>query len=173
MGQTMLFRVRICSAAVIAFVLIAGEAGAQFTRRASDPPQSSQQAPPGAVDQLPDQLTPDQIKDILLLRALQSRGRSSRGVRTGVPQFVPFGNPGLSGFPVLPMQNAQPQATNKSSAKKRTEARAARDEKNRIAREKAKAKREQATTARAKARAEARAKAEANAKDVEEGRAQP
>jgi hypothetical protein len=113
------------------------------------------------------QLTPDQLRNIMYLRALQSRGR--RGVRTGYPQFVPFGNMGYGGdFGMMPQQAVQPDATDpqtttKSSAKKRAELRAEREEKNRVAREEAKKKREQAAQARAEAKAKAAATAKAKA----------
>lgn len=154
----MLFNIQVLSAALLAVALSARHADAQFSRGRTTPGQPPQAVPAGAVRQLPEQLTPDQIKDIFLLRALQSRGRSGRGVRTGVPQFIPFGNPGFFGFPIFPMQNAQWQAMSKSSAQKRVEARAARVERNRIARQKAEEKREQAAQARAKAKAEGKAK---------------
>jgi hypothetical protein len=109
------------------------------------PPQVPNPAPAG---QPASQLTPQQVRDILYLRALQSRG-SGRGVRTGFPQFVPFGNMGYGGFGMMPQQVAQPQATDpqttkKSSAQKRAELREKREEQKRIAREEAKKKREAA-----------------------------
>lgn len=138
---------------LVAVLLAPTTASAQFTKGKPQAPIAPQ-FPAGAV-QTPDaSMTPAQIQSLYLLRALQSRG--SRGVRTGVPQFVPFGGPGFMSGPMYPMQNVQPQATSSSTADKRAAARAAREEKNRLAREKAEAKREAAAKAKAEA---ARAKA--------------
>jgi hypothetical protein len=95
----------------------------------------------------------------MILRALQSRG--SRGVRTGIPQFVPFGNLGFGGFGTMPQQVPQSQAaepqttTRKSSAQKKAELREKREEQKRIAREEAKKKREAAKAKAAAKKAKA------------------
>jgi hypothetical protein len=86
------------------------------------------------------QLTPQQLMGIAQLRALQSRGRG-RGVRTGYPQFVPMGPQNMMGSPMLdgdPSQSAGGEA--KTSTQRRMEARQAREEQKRAARDDAKAK---------------------------------
>ena len=134
----------------------AAETSGQFTKQNPNAPQLPttlpSNLPAGAVQGSSGQMTPEQIKELYWLRALQSRG--SRGVRTGYPQFVPFGGPGFSGFP---MPNAQQPAAPTSVDQKK----AAREEKKRLAREKAEAKK----TAAEKAKAAAKAKAKNKAKD--------
>jgi hypothetical protein len=136
-------------AAVLFSLMLVGQAAAQL-------PTAPQ---PGGTTQQPT-LSDEQIRDVLMLRALQSRGSrggGQRGVQRGVPQFVPYGNPWFMGTPM----NAQ-QPDSKDS--KTSEARSARIERLRQAREEAVAKREEAAQRRAKARAEAQAKAAAKAK---------
>jgi hypothetical protein len=147
---------RMWAVAVLVVVLFANGALAQFSKGKSRLPQP----PDAASGGIPfgGQMTPEQIRDIYWWRAMQARG--SRGVQTGFPQFDPFGPAAFMGFPVLP-QDVQSQATGKTSAQKRADARAAREEKKRIARENAAAKK----AAAEKAKAEARAKAKHNPKD--------
>ncbi len=78
-------------------------------------------------------LTADQMKSIMLYRALQQRG--SRGVRTGYPQFIPMGMGGMMPFPQAGAGNMQPQIdTSKQDAKlRRIEARKAAEEKKKAA----------------------------------------
>jgi hypothetical protein len=84
------------------------------------------------------QLTPQQLMGIAQLRALQSRGRG-RGVRTGYPQFVPMGPQNMMSPPVLnSSQGTGGEA--KTSTQRRMEARQAREEQKRAARDDAKAK---------------------------------
>jgi hypothetical protein len=148
--------VRVACALALGALALPGLAQAQFTRGKSNQlPEAVQAA--GAAMQQPaqqTQMTPDQIRSLMWLRALQSRG-SGRGVRTGIPQFVPFGAMGAnSGFGQVPQQTTQPKtddpdAKKKTSAQKKAELRAEREEKQREAREKAKQKREAAAKARA------------------------
>lgn len=114
----------------------------------------------GAVAQVPDapkndqpnrqrRPTNQQIRDILLFRALQNRG-SSRGIQRGVPQFVPYGNPFFMG---MAMQGAQNRQQTGAANDRRTEARSARAERLRQIREETIAKRQEAARKRAAARA--------------------
>jgi hypothetical protein len=142
-----------CSAcaAVVAWSLTAATAAPQ--------PASGTPNPSGLPAAAPvQQFTPDEMRTIIWWRALQKRGRGQ--VRTGVPQFVPFGNPWSFGMPMQPSTQAEPRAKDKTSAQRRAEARAAREEEKRVAREKAKAKREAAAKARAQAQAKGKAKDE-------------
>ena len=83
-------------------------------------------------------LTPAQWQSMIQLRALQSRGRGQ--VRTGIPQDIPLGQPGMQ----FPQMDAQPEhapdAARKSSLDKRIAGRKAAEEKKRAARDAAKAK---------------------------------
>jgi hypothetical protein len=137
----MFVKIRIGCAVVLAGVLLAPVASAQIP------------AVPQAGSNQQSTLTKEQIRNILLLRGLQLRG-NRRGVQRGVPQFVPFGNPGFMGDPTLPPENAQQAAGDNADPKH-----AARVERLRQAREAAVAKREEAAKKRAKARVEAQAKA--------------
>ena len=77
------------------------------------------------------QLTPDQLQSIMMMRALQNRGRGQ--VRTGVPQFVPMGPQGMMGG-FDDGSGAYDQSggsVRKSSTQRRAEARQARDEQKR------------------------------------------
>jgi hypothetical protein len=80
-------------------------------------------------------LTPDQMKSIMLYRALQQRG--GRGVRTGYPQFIPMGMGGMMPYPQAGAGTGvvQPQVdTSKQDAKqRRIEARKAAEEKKKAA----------------------------------------
>jgi len=92
-------------------------------------------------------LTQQQMQSIMQYRYLQSRGRG--GVRTGYPQFVPFGQPGMGMFPDgggMAAPEEQPATTRKSSTQKRIEAKKAAEEKKRATRDaqKAKAKKKKA-----------------------------
>jgi hypothetical protein len=149
MKPAMIDPIRTLAPMFLVVALLATESSAQFSQGVPTSPQL-----PGA-QQAGGQMTPEQIRDVYRLRALQSRG--NRGVRTGYPQFVPYGPAGMMGFPAFGTQNVQPQPAGKSSAQKR----AAREEKKRAAREKAEAKK----AAAEKAKAEARAKAKNKQKD--------
>jgi hypothetical protein len=90
-------------------------------------------------------LTPDQVRSIMMYRALQSRGGTSGQVRTGVPQFIPFAplgfyNPQATG--AVDPQQQQADAKKQSARERRIAARKAAEEKKRAAREAAKAKAE-------------------------------
>jgi hypothetical protein len=147
----MLVHIRILCPAILVWLLAVEGAHAQVTKGGPSP---TTLPAPGAVQQL----TPEQVRDILWLRALQNRRRGQ--VRTGVPQFVPFGNPWSFGTPMQPSAGADQQARKQTSAQRRAEARAAREEEKRAEREKAKAKREAAAKARAEAKANAKPKDE-------------
>ncbi len=84
--------------AVLAGLSFGGEARAQFSQTPSNLPAFQQ--PQGPINR--SRLTQDQIERIMLLRYLQ--GRSSGGVRTGVPQFVPLGSLGYGNYPGMNMQ---------------------------------------------------------------------
>jgi hypothetical protein len=88
---------------------------------------------------VPNGITPQQ-QQALYLRALQMRGRGQ--VRTGYPQDIPLGDPGAAFAPQAEPQ--QSTATGKSSSQKRIEARKARDEQKRAARDDAQAKKAKA-----------------------------
>jgi hypothetical protein len=112
------------------------------------------------IPQLPSsqaqQATPNQVKNLMWLRALQSRG-GGRGVQRGVPQFGGFG--GGNNFSALQQQQMlqaqQQQAMDNPAAQKLSE----KEEKKRAARERLKEKREATEKARAESRAKARAAA--------------
>ncbi len=84
------------------------------------------------------QLTPEQFQGMAQLRYLQSRRRGQ--VRTGYPQFIPFGPEAMMPMAGTPMDNQGADTTRKSSAQKRMEARKVRDEQKKAAREEAAAK---------------------------------
>jgi hypothetical protein len=104
-------------------------------------------------------LTPEQMQSIMMMRALQGRGRGQ--VRTGVPQGDPFAQqqPGFVPFG----QGATPvddsTATRKSSIEKRVAARKAQEEQKRAARDAAKAKKPKVEN---KAKQDKKAKPEKN-----------
>lgn len=87
------------------------------------------------------QLTPQQLMGIAQLRALQSRGRG-RGVRTGYPQYIDMGPQNMMGPGLFDGGTTQTVggAGEKTSAERRMEARQAREEQKRAARDDAKAK---------------------------------
>lgn len=189
-------RHQVCIALVAAVLLglWTSAARAQFTTNPTDLPT----LPTPRARQTGNTPTPEQLRDLYMLRYLQ--GRRSGGVRTGVPQFIPFGNPfGFSGVPGMGTYqnqnaggggnqfqgqgqglagqgggaqnavdpaadpNAQAQGVPQTPAEKRAAAKAAREERTRLAREK-NLKRKEEAAAKAKAKAEAR-KAQAGAKD--------
>lgn len=137
--------------ALLAIVLLASQAQAQNTgdRGRTNIPQPIQV--PGGT-----QLTPDQMRDVMVFRALQNRrGGMGGGVRTGVPpQFVPFGGGfGPSMMPMREPEPQQPQANRKPSAQQKLEARKAREEERKEALAKTKEKNLKAAAARGKAKA--------------------
>jgi hypothetical protein len=88
---------------------------------------------------LPSQnLTPQQ-QQALYLRSLQSRSRG--GVRTGYPQFIPFGE--AASAPVI-YDEAAATPSSKDTAQKRAEKSKAREERKKAAAEEAKAKKAKA-----------------------------
>jgi len=97
------------------------------------------------------QATPQQVRDALWIRALQSRsGRNGGGVRTGVPQFVPFGN--MMGMP--PMFPTQPapeadKAASKKAASRKADFEAARAERKKKSQERAEKRKAEAAARRA------------------------
>lgn len=84
------------------------------------------------------QLTPEQFQDMATLRYLQSRRRGQ--VRTGVPQFIPFGPQAMMPPGNMQIDDQGGDSTRKSSTQKRIEARKVRDEQKKAAREEALAK---------------------------------
>ncbi len=113
------------------------------------------------LGQLPSNVRDPQVQRLLLLRALQQRAGSGGGVKTGVPQFIPFGNNFMPNA-MLQQQTAPtgtvntdaPKADGKSVAEKKAEYQAAREERKRKTRERAeKRKAEAAARARDKAAA--------------------
>jgi hypothetical protein len=93
------------------------------------------------------QLTPQQALGIAQMRAL-SRGRGQ--VRTGYPQYIPMGPENMMAAPVAGSNNTQQASAGKTSAQKRMDARQARDEQKKAAREDAKAKGAKGKNANAK-----------------------
>ncbi len=92
-----------CIGLSLGCALLAGRATAQFTT-----PAPTQLPTTATQQQIPSNLTPSQIRNILMLRGLQQR--AGGGVRTGYPQFIPYG-PNFMGNPMMQgqqMQNAQP-----------------------------------------------------------------
>ena len=84
------------------------------------------------------QLTPEQIQEMAQLRYLQSRRRGQ--VRTGIPQFIPFGPGAMMPPGNMQMDDSGADSSRKSSTQKRIEARKVRDEQKKAAREEAVAK---------------------------------
>jgi hypothetical protein len=84
------------------------------------------------------QLTQQQFQDMATLRYLQSRRRGQ--VRTGVPQFIPFGPQAMMPPGNMQMDDQGGDSDRKSSTQKRMEARKVRDEQKKAAREEALAK---------------------------------
>ena len=114
--------------AVAALTTAATSAAAQVVNPPSVPNLGNEQA----------QVTQQQFQDMATLRYLQSRRRGQ--VRTGVPQFIPFGPQAM-----MPPGNVQADdqggdSDRKSSTQKRIEARKVRDEQKKAAREEALAK---------------------------------
>ena len=118
------------------------------------------------LGQLPSNVRDPQVQKLLLLRALQQRAGSGGGVKTGVPQFIPFGN----NFMPNPMMQQQttpdagaatdsPKAEGKSVAEKKADYQAAREVRKRKTRERAE-KRKAEAAARAKDKAAAGAPAD-------------
>lgn len=113
------------------------------------------------------QLTPEQMKNIMMMRALQNRGGRGQ-VRTGVPQNIGLGPQGTMPFDGGGYDQSD-TSTRKSSSQRRAEARAAREEQKRngavdpkdkkALAEKAKADKKALATKRAKEAAEKKAKA--------------
>jgi hypothetical protein len=135
------------------------------------------------IPQMPNQnLTPEQWQMMMQMRMLQSRG-SGRGIRTGYPQFIPFGMPfgqaNWAGNQPAGGANAAAGGTNqtagqdanaeqagaprKSTKERRAEARKAAEQKKRAAREARDAKMK-ARAAKAK-EAKAAAKGQPNDKE--------
>ena len=84
------------------------------------------------------QLTPEQFQGMAQLRYLQSRRRGQ--VRTGMPQFVPFGPDAMMPPGDMQADDQGGDSSSKSSTQKRIEARKVRDEQKKAAREDAAAK---------------------------------
>ena len=112
----------------------------------------------GGLGTLPSNVNSPELQKLLLLRALQQRAGSGGGVKTGVPQFIPFGNNFMPNN--MLQQQTTPTATNvpkaegKTVAEKKAEYQAAREERKRKARERAE-KRKAEAAARAKEKAAA------------------
>jgi hypothetical protein len=114
----------------------------------------------GSLGTLPSNVNSPELQKLLLLRALQQRAGSGGGVKTGVPQFIPFGNNFMPNN-MLQQQTTPaaaadaPKADGKTVAEKKAEYQAAREERKRKARERAeKRKAEAAARAKEKAAAE-------------------
>jgi hypothetical protein len=84
------------------------------------------------------QLSQQQFQDMATLRYLQSRRRGQ--VRTGVPQFIPFGPQAIMPPGNMQMDAQAGDTDRKSSTQKRIEARKVREEQKKAAREEALAK---------------------------------
>jgi hypothetical protein len=84
------------------------------------------------------QITQQQFQDLATLRYLQSRRRGQ--VKTGVPQFVPFGPGAMMPPGDMQMDSQDGDSDRKSSTQKRIEARKVRDEQKKAARDDAAAK---------------------------------
>lgn len=121
--------------------LASGTALGQITAKSNKTPATPKDAPTAPpvftipVPQVPQtNLTPEQMKQIMLYRALQQRG-GGRGVRTGYPQFIPMGMGGMMPYPQAGAGTVQPQVdTSKQDAKqRRIEARKAAEEKKKAA----------------------------------------
>ncbi len=107
----------------------------------------------GGLNTLPSNVNSSDIQKLLLLRALQQRSRTGGGgVKTGVPQFIPFGNnfmPNMMQQQMAPVVQQEPKAGGKTVEEKKAEYQAAREERKRKARERAE-KRKAEAAARAK-----------------------
>ncbi len=114
--------------AVAALAIAATSASAQVVNPPSVPNSGNAQA----------QLTQQQFQDMATLRYLQSRRRGQ--VRTGVPQFIPFGPQAMMPPGNMQMDDQGGDSDRKSSTQKRIEARKVRDEQKKAAREEAAAK---------------------------------
>ncbi len=121
--------------------------------------------PGGKVPAPTQNLTPQQMRSIMMYRALQSRGRGR--VQRGVPQFIPFGRPAFfpysQGTRVAEDRSAD-DAKSEARRQRLIEARKATEQKRRLAREARIAK------AKAKAAAARQAKAAAALKTPTDGK---
>jgi hypothetical protein len=113
---------------VAALTATASFASAQVVNQPSVPNLGNAQA----------QLTPEQFQNMAQLRYLQSRRRGQ--VRTGVPQFIPFGPGAMMPPGNMQMDDQGADSSRKSSTQKRIEARKVRDEQKKAARDEAAAK---------------------------------
>ncbi len=139
---------RICSVALISaltctLALLAPELSAQVVGNGSGINQlpNGGMLPLGGMNQgLPGQnLTPQQLQQMMLMRAMQSRGR--HGVQTGIPQSLPFGSSGFGAPPVqFPSEDQASTSQRSSSSQKRAEARKVREDQKKTDREQGKAK---------------------------------
>jgi hypothetical protein len=118
----------LCFLAVAALATATPNAAAQVVNPPSVPNVGNAQA----------QLTQQQFQDMATLRYLQSRRRGQ--VRTGVPQFIPFGPQAMMPPGNMQMDDQGGDSDRKSSTQKRMEARKVRDEQKKAAREEAVAK---------------------------------
>ena len=136
--------------------LVGEPASAQFTQGL--PPSPLPQN--NALQNQP--VTSKQIQQMMMLRYLQQR--SGGGVKRGTPQMIPFGNPFMGSMMAQQQQQQQtqqgfggqtadPQAKSgkKSTADKKADAQAAREERKRLARERAEQRKKDAADRRAKA----------------------
>jgi hypothetical protein len=161
--------------ALAACTLLAGQALAQFSQRANGSGASTPTvkggtpiAVPGVVPTPQGQPTPEQMRDIMTMRALQNRGGRGQ-VRTGVPQIIGLGPQPMLGPVGGGNYDDANTSTRKSSSQRRAEARAAREEQKRggaanpqdkkALAAKAKADKKAAAEKRAKQAAEKKAKA--------------
>jgi len=173
---------RLCLTLVVVLLCLATQAFGQFTRSPTTQNGTNQNGANGvpAAGGVPiaipqagagvpqNQLTPEQMQSIMMMRALQNRGGRGQ-VRTGVPQDIGLGPQGGT----MPLDgggyNQSDSSTRKSSSQRRAEARAAREEEKRggaadpkdkkALAEKAKADKKALATKRAKEAADKKAKA--------------
>lgn len=178
--------------ALVASVCLATQAFGQFTKGLNSQPPTTQlpNAPNGGVGPnggfgvpavggtpipIPqnggagvpqNQLTPEQMQGIMMLRGLQNRGGRGQ-VRTGVPQDIGLG-PQQGMMPFNGGFDDQPDTSSRrSSSQRRAEARAAREEQKRAGAANPKDKKALAE----KAKADKKALAEKRAKDAAEKKA--
>lgn len=123
--------------AVAALAVSASLASAQVVT-SGNPTVNNPTLPPNSPELVQSQLTQQQFQDMATLRYLQSRRRGQ--VRTGVPQFIPFGPQAMMPPGNMQMDDQGGDSDRKSSTQKRIEARKVRDEQKKAAREEALAK---------------------------------
>jgi hypothetical protein len=150
MRHKLTVRLFVVTVSLLSLGALAPAAHAQFSGGAK--PETLPSPVRGSVQQAA-QPTPEQIQKLYFLRYLQQR--SGGGVKRGVPQFIPFGQPVMNPAAMLPQgQQAQPATTrpakdksaaNKAAAERRAEAEAQREERRRLTRERAEKRKQEAS----------------------------